>query len=319
MSEPTPSGGRKQESFSLPLFLITVLVSAGGLVGLFRLIAPDSVWHAQFSAGWIRFGAAFCVIHLGTCLFEFAFHRYVLHKPVVPFLGRFYRQHTLHHSLTRIGKRRGPGGRNIAVVENVYPVTKPEQGEASFFPWYTLPAFVGFMTPVFVALHLLLPAFPWFLAGLAAVSFALSLYEIYHAIEHWPTERWMPLLEHPRFGAFWRGVYGFHLRHHAVIDCNEAISGFFTLPVFDWILGTHIRPKTLYPDGGDWDQAEFKSPRPCAFIRWCDARADALVSRRRARVAAVVPVSAPAVPVPDMSPFQNEVEPALASSSARVS
>jgi hemolysin III len=287
MSDSTLSGGRKEESFSLPLFLFTVLVSAGGLFGLFRLVAPDSVWNAQFSGGWWRFAVAFCVAHLGTCLFEFLFHRYVLHKPVVPFLSRFYRQHTLHHSLTRIGKRRGSSGRTYSVVENVYPVTTPEQGEASFFPWYTLPVFVAVMTPFFALLHVLSPSFPWFVAGFAAISFALALYEIYHAIEHWPLERWMPLLEHSRFGGFWRGVYGFHLRHHAVIDCNEGISGFFTLPVFDWLLGTSVPAKTLYSDGSEWNAADFQSPRPCALIRWCDVKADALVAQRRIRAAVV--------------------------------
>jgi hemolysin III len=81
-------------------------------------------------------------------------------------------------------------------------------------------------------------------------------------------------------------VYSFHLRHHAVIDCNEAISGFFTLPVFDWLFGTFILPKTLYVDGSEWTASEFKSPRPCALIRWCDARSDAFVQSRRQRAKA---------------------------------
>lgn len=292
MSESTPSCGRKEEHFSLPLFLFTVLVSAGGLVGLFRLVAPNAVWEAQFSAGGWRFAAAFCLAHLGTCFFEFVFHRYVLHKPVVPFLSRFYKQHTLHHSLTRIGKRRSSQGRTFAVVENIYPVTTPEQGEASFFPWYTLPVFAAVMTPFFALLHFLFPSYPWFFAGLAAISFALALYEIYHAVEHWPLDRWMPLLEHRRFGGFWRGVYGFHLRHHAVIDCNEGISGFFTLPVFDWLLGTSAPARTLYADGSEWIGAEFQSPRPCALIRWCDRQADAVVARRRVFAAGPKPVRA---------------------------
>ena len=78
-------------------------------------------------------------------------------------------------------------------------------------------------------------------------------------------------------------MYSFHLRHHAVIDCNEGISGFFTLPVFDWVFGTFILPKTLFADGTEWQVGEFKSPRPYAFIRWCDARADAIVKNRRAK------------------------------------
>jgi hemolysin III len=216
----------------------------------------------------------------------------VLHKPVVPLLSRFYRQHTLHHSLTRIGKRYTAAGRAVPFVENVYPVTTPEQGEASFFPWYTLAIFAGIFTPVLALLQWLVPSIPWFFGGFGALAFALALYEIFHAIEHWAFERWAPLIEHPRFGWFWRKVYSFHLRHHAVIDCNEAISGFFTLPVFDWVFGTFLLPKSLYVDGSEWNPAEFTSPRPVALIRWCDAQTDALVKRRRAAAQVAAPVVA---------------------------
>ncbi len=288
MSDSSPSRGRIEEHFSLPLFLFTIAFSLGALAGLLKLVAPDAVWQAQLTGGVWRFAAAFLTVHLFTAFIEFVFHRYVLHKPVVPFLSRFYKQHTLHHSLTRIGKRYTSAGREVPFVENIYPVTEPEQGEASFFPWYTLAVFAAVTTPLLALLHWIAPAFPWFLAGYAALAFAVCLYEIFHAIEHWAFERWAPLIEHRHFGWFWRKVYSFHLRHHAVIDCNEAISGFFTLPVFDWVFGTFILPKTLYTDGTDWKAAEFTSPRPVAIVRWCDEKSDALVKTRRTR--AVQPV-----------------------------
>ncbi|MEO5959809.1 MAG: hemolysin III family protein [Opitutaceae bacterium] len=276
----------------MPLFLFTIVASLAGFVGLLKLTAPAAIWQTQLSAGVWRFVAAFLAIHLFTCFVEFVFHRYVLHKPVVPFLSRFYRQHTLHHSLTRIGRRFTPGGREVPFVENIYPVTTPEQGEASFFPWYTLAVFGIVVTPLLALLHWLAPSFPWFFAGYGALAFAISLYEIFHAIEHWSFERWAPLIEHRHFGWFWRKVYSFHLRHHAVIDCNEAISGFFTLPVFDWVFGTYILPKSLYIDGSAWEPSEFTSPRPRALIRWCDEKSDLLVKNRRLRAQ-----TAPAVPI----------------------
>ena len=292
---PTPVAP-VEERFSLPLFLFTVAASLAGLAVLLKLVAPDAVWATQLAAGPLRFAAAFVVIHLLNCFVEYIFHRYVLHKPVVPLLARFYRQHTLHHALTRIGKRYTAAGREVPFVENVYPVTQPEQGEASFFPWYTLAVFAGIYTPLLAALQWLVPSLPWFFAGYGAIGFSLALYEVFHAIEHWPFERWAPLIEHRWFGAFWRKVYSFHLRHHAVIDCNEAISGFFTLPVFDWLFGTFVLPRTLYADGSEWQAKEFTSPRPIALIRWCDARADALVQRRRA--ASQAGASAPAIAPP---------------------
>lgn len=294
-----------EEELSLPLFFTTVVLSLAGLGGLFWLAAPQPVWLAQVSATAGQFVAAFLAMHLFTCFVEFFFHRYVLHKPVVPFLSRFYRQHTLHHNLTRIGRKRTPGGRDIPVIENIYPIVEDHQKEASFFPWYTLAVFGFIVTPVLALLQWLAPALPWFFAGYSAVAFALVLYEVFHAIEHWPFEKWAVLIEHPRWGWFWRKVYSFHLRHHAVIDCNEAISGFFTLPVADLVFNTWVFPKSLYADGGEWEPSEFTSPRPCRFIRWCDRASDEIVRNRRlaAQGAPITPLLAP-VAGPQRTPLE---------------
>jgi hemolysin III len=281
MAHTPPASAKVEEHFSLPLFLFTVVASLAGLVALLKFAGPQHVWRAQISSSPGRFAAVFLAVTLFNCFVEFVFHRYVLHKPVVPMLSRFYRQHTLHHNLTRIGRRRTPGGREVPFVENIYPITTPEQGEASFFPWYTLAVFGAIVTPLLALGQWLAPGLPWFFGGYSALTASLFLYEAFHAIEHWSFEKWGPLIEHPRFGWFWRKVYSFHLRHHAVIDCNEAISGFFTLPVADWVLGTFILPKTLYADGQEWQATEFVSPRPCALVRWCDAKSDAIVKQRR--------------------------------------
>ena len=96
------------EKFSLGLFLTTVALSLAGIGGLLWAFAPEAVWQAQLNAAWWQFAVIFLGMKLVNCGIEFFFHRYVLHKPVVPFLSRFYRQHTLHHSLTRIARRRLP-------------------------------------------------------------------------------------------------------------------------------------------------------------------------------------------------------------------
>ena len=297
MSAPSEPQEHLEEKLSLPLFFLTVGTSLAGFYLLFRWLAPQAVWQTHTAASLWAFAAAFALVKLGTSFVEFFFHRYVLHKPVAPFLSKFYRQHTLHHNLTRIGRKRTPGGRDVPYVENIYPITTPEQGEASFFPWYTLAIFGLIYTPVFALLQWIAPAFPWFFAGYASLATSLAFYEIFHAIEHWSFERWAPLIEHPHWGFFWRKVYSFHLRHHAVIDCNEAISGFFTLPVPDFVFSTWIFPKSLYVDGGEWEPSEFVSPRPCRFIRWCDQATDELVRRRRAEAQGTrLPETEPAVP-----------------------
>lgn len=295
MSAPHLRPGHVEEEFNLPLFIATIVLSLAALLGLFWLAAPAAVWQVQVGTTVGAFVGAFLVMHLFAAFVEFFFHRYVLHKPVIPFLSKLYRQHTLHHNLTRIGRKTTPGGREVPVVENIYPILEDHQKEASFFPWFTLMAFGLVVTPVLAVLQWIAPSLPWFFAGYIAMAFSMTLYEVFHAIEHWPVEKWMVLIDEPRTGWFWRKVYSFHLRHHAVIDCNEAISGFFTLPIPDFVFSTWIFPKSLYVDGGEWEASEFTSPKPCRLIRWCDQASDEIVRNRRlaAQGAPVQPLLAP--------------------------
>ena len=284
MSQSHAADGGKVREFSLPIFTLTVLSALLSLIVILGLVAPQAVWHVQVSAKFWQYLVALLAIELVNCFVEYFFHRYLLHKPALPLLSYFYRQHTKHHALTRIARRRLPGGREIPFVENLFPITRPEQREASFFPWYSLPVFALLMTPLLALLQWLLPSLPWLISGYAALALSLSLYEVFHAIEHWPFEKWAPLIESRWWGWLWRRAYSFHLRHHAVIDCNEAISGFFALPVADWLFGTCVIPKTLYADGEEWQPAQFQSPRPRWIIRACDRAVHALSKRRRARL-----------------------------------
>ncbi len=280
MANPTPPSEEEIEQFSLPRFIVTVLLTLLGLAAVLRFAFP-SVWASQLRSSAGMAVAAFLAISLVNCFVEFFFHRYVLHMPALPLLRRLYRQHTLHHALTRIGRKPSRDGRGIMFIENKFPIVEPEQGEASFFPWYSLAIFAGVLTPLLALLQGLLPAFPWVLSGFAALASSLTLYELLHALNHWPFERWEPLIESPRWGWFWRPAYGFHLRHHAVIDCNESISGFFGLPIADWVFGTCLIPKTVYADGEEWAQDKFVSPRPIWLIRRLDQWLASAVKNRR--------------------------------------
>src|SRR6185369_561078 len=100
-----------------------------------------SVWEAQFLASVWEAAAAFLGIVLVNCFVEYFFHRYVLHQPAIPGLRRLYRQHTLHHALTRIARKQAHDGRGILFIENKFPIVEPEQNEAAFFPWYSLAVF----------------------------------------------------------------------------------------------------------------------------------------------------------------------------------
>jgi hemolysin III len=272
------------EEFSLPLFALTLLATLGALLFALWWWAPD-VWAQQFLAPIWKGAVAFLAVSLVNCFGEYFFHRYVLHTPAIPFLRRWYKQHTLHHALTRVTRRPSSGGGGILCVENKFPIVEPEQGEASFFPWYSLAASALVLSPLLALLQWCFPSFPWFLAGFAALAVSLTLYEVLHAINHWPFEKWEPLIMHPTWGRFWRPVYAFHLRHHAVIDCNESVSGLFSLPVADWVFGTCMIPQTVYADGERWSAEQFRRPQPRWPIRQLDRWAEGAVARRRRQAA----------------------------------
>lgn len=282
------SSPQHEEKFSPAVFITTIVATLAVLFSVLALVFP-ATWKAQLSGSWGAFAIAFLVVHAGAGVFEFFFHRYILHAPLIPFLSYFYRQHTLHHALTRIGYHRTKRGTEDIpglvenVVHNTFPIEEEKQHEASYFPWYSLLVFALLVTPALVIAQWILPNAPVFIAGWLAVAWSLSLYELIHAVEHWPQDTWDRLVEHPRYGRFWRKAYAFHLRHHADIRCNEAISGVFGLPLCDFVFGTYIDPETLYTHGKPVDPKEFVSPQPrFAFIRWLDRQADASVRNRRA-------------------------------------
>ncbi len=251
------------------------------LLGALRFLFPIE-WEHQLSASTWAWVTAFALVTLGNCFFEYFFHRYILHRPSFRILAYFYRQHTKHHGLTCIRRRRTPSGKYIACVENRFPITEPEQDEASFFPWYTLGVFALSISPFLAGLQWIFPAFPWFLAGYSALASSLTLYEVFHFVEHWPIEKWTPLFDHPRWGRAARLIYGFHLRHHAVIDSNESVSGFFGLPVADWVFGTCVIPATLYTKDA-YAPTDFERPIPYAFIRRIDLWVESRIRRHRLR------------------------------------
>ncbi len=272
--------GKAESKFSVVLFSFTVLVSLGAYLLALKLIASD-IWEVQMRASSLSLLLTTLTVLFVNCFIEYFFHRYVLHAPLFPFLAYFYKQHTIHHALTGVVAIKSED--SGVVVRNRYPIVDESQYRASFFPWYSFLIFSVLLSPFFFLIQRLMPQCPIFLGGCLALTVSISLYEIIHAIEHLPLEKWNPLLRNPRFGGFWRLVYSFHLRHHADVKCNEAVSGFFGLPFADWVLKTWVNPRTLYPEGGLVPAASFKSPKPIFFIAWLDRLADGAVRRRRER------------------------------------
>ncbi len=265
--------------FSIRRFLFQVALQLAVLyTGFAWLFRP--AWERQQHAGWGPFIATFLAVHLGICFFEWGFHRYVLHCTLHRALTRFSRGHRNHHALTPIRLERVPNQPG-QVVLNRYPITSEEQYEDAAFPVYALAAFWALFTPILLAVQSVLPNAPIMTGGYAAIAWSMIGYEVFHAIEHYPYEWWERAVTHQRFGWFWTRVYGFHHYHHANVAWNEAISGFFGLPVADWVFGTYFQPKNLLLSGRLATIRDFHpQQQPRSWVirldRWAKQRESAL-------------------------------------------
>jgi len=194
----------------------------------------------------------------------------VLHAITTRWLVYFARGHRHHHGLTPIRLQPVAAGSDRYVL-NRYPIVEEEQHENSAFPPYAILAFWGLFTPLLLGLQYLLPHAPVLMGGYAAITFSMVLYEILHAFEHRPYEWWKRATEHPRTGRIWSKLYAFHHMHHANISCNEAISGFFGLPIADWVFGTYHQPRELLLEGRVATARDFAVAPPRRFVMWLDA------------------------------------------------
>jgi hemolysin III len=274
-----PVLNREQEKTSIFWFSLQAVGQYAALLIAFRFLLPG-VWKTQFASGWLALGLSFLAGHLFLCFFEWWFHRYVLHSAAIPLLDRFPRAHRHHHGLTPIRLQRLAEGSDRYVL-NRYPIVDAEQHVDSSFPVYSIVAFWVLFTPLMIGLQFLLPRAPVLMGGYAAITWSMCLYEILHAIEHKPYEWWKQATEHPRVGLFWRKLYGFHHMHHANVACNEAISGFFALPIADWIFGTYHQPKDLLLEGRLATAKDFAVPAPRGIVRRLDAWARKRETQRR--------------------------------------
>ena len=231
-----------------------------------HLLSRDFV-PAQLGASWSTYLVCFVTIHLGASLFEFLFHRYVLHLVPLRCLVSFRRKHTEHHQLTYVRELKTAAVGTVE-VRNKYPITRSDQIKSSTFPGYALVAFWGLFSVVLVPLQLLLPTAPILTTGYLAVVFSFLLYEIIHAIEHLDYDKyWKKYVE--RFPIVHK-IYGFHLMHHWDDRTNQAIGGCFGLPVWDWVFRTYYVPKELPLPGVGRIPTINRPPPPRRLLRPLD-------------------------------------------------
>jgi len=153
--------------------------------------------------------------------FEWYFHRYLFHRQ--QFLmgkpNKLRNAHVEHHS---------------DHDDEHYDTRTVEQTFKAHFPGKALPGFgLLFSLPVMLVgllIHRLAPGYPIWIVWASTIGmgfgvvFGYARYEgRYHAQDHRPVEWWVPRMEDPAKGAYWRKAYAEHRAHHRYPGVNEAV------------------------------------------------------------------------------------------------
>ena len=245
-------------------FTLTTSLQLGAVLFVFWLIAPAMFAH-EFAQTW-RILLWTAAIGVPLSLFEYLYHRYMLHSAVLPFLGSMHKAHTHHHGLTSVKAPVTPKEPERKVpVENEYPILHEHQEDDMMFPVYAVSIFYGVFLALFaIPLKLFFPAAPIVASTIFCVTLCVGAYEVWHAITHLPYETWWkPKMNSRVCGKVVRRAYGFHLMHHWRPTCNLAVVGLWGFAVWDHMFGTHRRPKNLPLDGTEvrYVDCELKKPR----------------------------------------------------------
>lgn len=226
-------------------FIVTGLQFIATL-GLFYWIAPTTFKH-ELSQPWMLLFWTF-ILGIPLSLFEYIYHRYMLHSAVLPFIGSMHRAHTHHHGLTNVkAPVLAKEPEKLVPVKSDYPIVEEHQEESMMFPLYAISIFNAiFLILLAVPFKLLFPGQPVILGTLCTVLLAYTGYEVWHAILHLPYDRfWKPLMDGPRTRKISRYIYSFHLMHHWRPSINLAVVGFWGWAVWDHLFRTHRRPNNI--------------------------------------------------------------------------
>jgi hypothetical protein len=155
-------------------------------------------------------------------LFEWAFHRYWLHRPWLP--KDVFTAHTLiHHQLCKF--------------DDTFHVHDEEQHEALRFQWWGGPFLVSLNILPWLLISWALAAagitpMNWFLIGTVAVTCSLYYvgYEGFHYLMHKPSIQWLERWWYFRF------IKRHHRIHHVRMDRNLNV----LVPIADLLLGTLV-------------------------------------------------------------------------------
>jgi len=272
----------KEHHVSFTQFFIAVTLQTIAAVVLFRYASP-AMFAAEIAHPW-RIVLWTLLAGLPISLFEYLYHRYLLHSAILPFMASMHRAHTTHHGLTYVKAPVSPAdpGR-LVEARNEFPIEEPHQEESMMFPLYSLAIFYGvFFILLTIPFKLMFPNAPIVMAVIFSVTLNYSAYEIWHAILHLPFDRfWKPRLESVWTKRLFRRVYGFHLMHHWRPSSNLAIVGFWGIAVWDHAFKTHRRPERLPLHGEEVNFNDATLAKPLWPISQLDSWQSALYRASR--------------------------------------
>ena len=181
-------------------------------------------------------GIGFVVVFLYANLFEYAFHRWLMHR-LHRYVSQPYETHVrLHHRIFRGDQR--------------YHVLRAEHRSVILFAWWGAPVIVGLHAPVLWGVQAA-GGWPFFWPGLAALSLYYGLYEYLHWCMHNPARR---RIERTRL---FRYLDANHRLHHACWRINFNV----VCPLADIAFGTY-RPRSA-----PGSPRRFDGPHPPALPR----------------------------------------------------
>lgn len=255
----------EEQSHRVPFtqFFLAIGLQFAAVIAIFAFAFPNvfaketvNAWHVVY---WT------VVLGIPLSLFEYFYHRYLLHSAILPFMASMHRAHSTHHGLTYVKAPVTPNEpAKLVEVKSEFAIEEEHQEESMMFPLYSLPIFLAiFLLILALPLKLIFPSSPVYLSLIISVTVYLSLYEIWHALLHLPFERfWQPLMEGRWTKRVFRRMYGFHLMHHWRPTSNLAIVGFWGVALWDHLFLTHRRPERLPLRGAEvnYHDAELRKP-----------------------------------------------------------
>jgi hypothetical protein len=244
-------------------FFLAIGVQLAAIIGVYALVAPGA-FGAEIAHPWSVVWWTF-IIGLPMSLFEYFYHRYLLHSAVLPFMASMHRAHSTHHGLTYVKAPVSPNEpAKLVEVRSEFPIEEEHQEESMMFPLWSMPIFIAVLIIILgLPLKLIFPASPVLISLILNVTLYLCLYEVWHAVLHLPYERfWQPLMEARWSRRLFKRLYGFHLMHHWRPTSNLAIVGFWGVAVWDYAFLTHRRPERLPIDGAEVNYHDAKLRKP---------------------------------------------------------